>query len=354
MKKNRDFVFVFVFLFFMGLIVGFNFFIDPYYIFRDKTYKGINNVKLHKYTNKRTMLYSDIKINKYGKTKAFTGNCLLSNYGSPNEDVVFFTIPQAKVKEVSQIIENIMLIAPNIKTIYWGLFLDDIWNDFNINEEVTDELPVLDKKYITANDIINLFFSWNTTKYSIETLYTSMKNKGVDVVYLYPYREISGKNYGSKDFSFDSINLIKEVINKAKEKDINIIFYYSPIHVSKKIHMYENGVWDLNLQFKQILASITPFIDYSLFNEYNSSPIDKNHTNYIDNIHPNSHYNNLIVNDILSDTKKIGKIVNKDNVEQVISDDYNRLKEYIKNNQEYADKIHNISKEDAKIKILLD
>ena len=35
---------------------------------------------------------------------------------------------------------------------------------------------------------------------------------------------------------------------------------------------------------------------YSLFNKYNSTMLDENNKYYIDNIHPDSEFNNILVN----------------------------------------------------------
>lgn len=348
LEKRRDILFLVLLLIFIILIGLFNYIIDPYYIFRDSTIKGINNVKTHKYSNKRTIIYSDIKINSNNKDTAFTGNCLLSHYGSGLDNVAFFTVPVAKVEEVSNIIKNIHKIAPEIKTIYWGLFYDDFWNDKN--DEVNDTLPILETKKINLDDIINLFFSYNTTKYSIETLRDSIKNKGQDIIYVYPYREIAKKTYNKK-FSFDSLNNIKEIKEFADQNNIKLIIYYSPIHISKKVHIYSKGLWDSNQELKRKLAEITPFYDYSFQNEYNMSPLDEYNMNFIDNIHPSNTYNNLIVFDLLSNTKKIGTYITKENIENYIKIDNENLKNYIKENPQISEKIKNVKKEDADISV---
>ncbi len=347
-EKRRDILFLVLLLIFIILIGLFNYIIDPYYIFRDSTIKGINNVKTHKYSNKRTIIYSDIKINSNNKDTAFTGNCLLSHYGSGLDNVAFFTIPVAKVEEISNIIQNINKIAPDIKTIYWGLFYDDFWNDKN--DEVNDSLPILETKKINLDDIINLFFSYNTTKYSIETLRDSIKNKGQDIIYVYPYREIAKKTYNKK-FSFASLNNIRKIKKFAQENHINLIIYYSPIHISKKVHIYSKGLWESHQELKRRLAEITPFYDYSLQNEYNMSPLDENNMNFIDNIHPSNTYNNLIVFDLLSDNKKIGTYITKDNIENYLQKDTENLKKYIENNLQISEKIKNVRKEDADISV---
>lgn len=343
-NKRRDILFLVLLIMFIGLIALFNYFIDPYYIFRDSTIKGINNVKTHKYSNKRTIIYSDIKINSGNKNTAFTGNCLLSHYGSGLNYVAFFTIPVAKVEEVSNIIKNLHKLAPEIKTIYWGLFYDDFWNDKN--DKVNDTLPILETKKINLDDILNLFFSYNTTKYSIETLRDSIKNKGQDIIYVYPYREIAKKTYNKK-FTFDSLKNIEEIKDFAEKNNIELIIYYSPIHISKKVHIYSKGLWESNQELKRRLAEITPFYDYSFQNEYNMTPIDENNMNFIDNIHPSNTYNNLIVFDLLDKNKKIGKYLTKDNIENYLEADTENLKKYMENNPEIVSKIQNVKKEDA-------
>lgn len=349
-KENQrlDILFIILLIVFIGLIAFFNYLIDPYYIFRDTTIKSINNVKTHKYSNKRTIVYSDIKLNSRNKDIAFTGNCLLSNYGSGLDNVAFFTIPVAKVEEVSNIIKNIHQLAPNIKTIYWGLFYDDFWN--TKNDEVSDTLPILEGKNITLQDIINLFFSYNTTKYSIETLRDSIKNKGKDIIYVYPYREIAKKTYPTP-FSFESLNTVKNIIEYGKKENIEIIIYYSPIHVSKKIHLYEKGMWESNQKLKRQLSEITPFYDYSLFNQYNSAPLDENNFDFIDNIHPTSSYNNLIVNDLLSNKKEIGRLLTKENIEEFLNKDTDELIKYINTHKDLTEKIKTVKTEDFEIKI---
>ena len=242
-QKRSDLLFLILLIIFIVSVALFNYLVDPYYIFHDATIKGINNVKTHKYSNKRTIIYSDIKLNSKNKKIVFTGNCLLSHYGSGLDDVGFFTIPVAKVEEVASIIKNLHKVSPDIKTIYWGLFYDDFWN--TKNDEVSDSLQELESKYPTLQDFINLFFSWNTTKYSIETVRDSIKNAGQDIIYVYPYREIAKKTY-DKEFTFESLDTVKQIKEFAQKEGINLVIYYSPIHVSKKVHIYEKGMWESN------------------------------------------------------------------------------------------------------------
>lgn len=347
-ENRKDILFVILLLFFIIIIALFNYVIDPYYIFRDSTIIGINNVKTHKYSNKRTIIYSDIKMNNKNKQIVFTGNCLLSHYGSGLDNVAFFTIPVAKVEEVASIIKNMNYLAPNIRTIYWGLFYDDFWN--TKNDEVNDSLQELDSKNMNLKDFINLFFSWNTTKYSIETVIDSVKNGGKDIIYVYPYREIAKKTY-DKEFTFEALEKVKEVKEFAKERGIELIIYYSPIHVSKKIHIYEKKMWESNQELKRRLAQITDFYDYSFFNDYNHMPLDENNFNFVDNIHPTNTYNNIIVNDLLSVEKKLGVEVTLNNVDDLLENDTKQLEKYIKNNKELSEKIKNVTADDANIMI---
>ena len=200
------------------------------------------------------------------------------------------------------------------------------------------------------DDLINLFFSWNTTKYSIETVINSVKNKGRNIVYIYPYREIAKKHY-EKEFSFDFMSKIAEIYKYAKSNEIELIIYYSAMNISKKIHMMEKGIWDENIEFKKRLAQITPFYDYSFSNKYNLQPLDENSIYYVDNIHPTKLYNDMLVNDLLSDKKEIGVLVTKDNVDKYNEEDTLKLQEYINSHSELTEKIKNVKTEDANIRI---
>ena len=119
LNDKKDILFVILFIFCVLAVALFNYVVDPYYIFRDGTIKGFNNVKTHKYSNKRTVIYSDIKFNSKNKNVAFTGNCLLSHYGSGLDNVAFFTIPVAKVVEVDTTKEK-------LEEAFDGINLEDI------------------------------------------------------------------------------------------------------------------------------------------------------------------------------------------------------------------------------------
>ena len=347
-ENRKDILFVILLFVFILLVVLFNFVVDPYYVFRDSTIKGFNNVKTHKYSSKRTVLYSQMKMDSKNKDIAFTGNCLLSHYGFGLENVAFFTIPVARVTEVSEIIKNIPSINPNIKTIYWGVFMDDFLN--LDSDEYSDYLPKLDTPRFTLQDFINLFFSWNTTKYSIETVIDSIKDKGQDIVYIYPYREIAKKEY-NKEYSTETVNHIQKTIDFAKQNDIELIIYYSPIHVSKKIHIYTKGKWKLYQNIKRELVKITPLYDYSFFSEYNDKPLDENSKYFIDNIHPTNIYNNIVVNDLLSEEKRLATILTMENIEQLLEEDTKKIEIFVKSKKRITEKLKNVKIDDFETKI---
>ena len=195
-----------------------------------------------------------------------------------------------------------------------------------------------------------MFFSYNTTKYSIETIRDSIKNHGKDIIYVYPYREIAKKHYEG-EFSFESLEKVKEIKQFAQDNNIELVIYYSPIHITKKIHLYEKGQWETNQELKRKLAQITPFYDYSFANEYNITPLDENNMNFIDNIHPSNTYNNLIVKDLLSNQKNIGVLINNKDIDYYLNKDTQQLKTYINEHRELAEQIQNIQADNSKIAI---
>lgn len=344
---KNDVLFVIILITFILFIVAFNFIVDPYYIFRNSTIKGFNNVKIHRYTNRRTILYADVKLNSKNKDTAFTGNCILFHNSDDFKNTVFYTLPIVKINEISDIIKNVHKIAPNIKKIYLGIYFDDFWN-FN---KVFDPLISPNSKFLTYKDLINILFSFNTTKYSIETVTNSIKNNENDTLYIYPFREIANKTY-DKDFNFNELTGIKEVKEFAEKNNIELVIYYSPIHITKKIHIYEKGMWESNQELKRELAKIAPFYDYSFSNIYNTNPLDENNDYFIDNIHPSAIYNHIIISDLLSNKKEIGTLINNDNIENYLKEDTKQLEEYILSNPILSNKIKNIKPEDANIRIM--
>ncbi len=344
-QKHKDIILVVTFVIFILLIMLLNYVVDPYYIFHQKPVNGFNHEKTFRYANKRTNTYSNIKLNGLNKDIVFSGNCLLYNDGTFDKNIAFFTIPVAKIDEVSNLIQNMYKINPKIKKIYWGLFYDDFYNEKS--QEVTDFLPELDSKYLTLNDIINLFFSWNTTKYSLLTIKDSLKNKESLNSFIYPYRELAHKKY-DKPFSFDGVNKISDVMEFCKNNNIELVIYYSPIHVSKKIDLYNKKQWENNILLKEKIANITDFYDYSLFNKYNSTPLDESNRYYIDNIHPDTEYNNILVKDLLSKDKKIGTLITSENASSYFKKDTKELVEFMSNHKELVESLKKVKPEDAK------
>ncbi len=349
-KKRQDLLFLILLIFFIGLVALFNYSVDPYNVTKSKIINGFNDNKIHKLTNKRSNIYADIKLNKKNKDKAFVGNCLLSETNDTPNNIAFFSIPVVKMEEVVDIIKNLHITAPNINTIYWGLYFDDFYNEQN--NAFGEKFTFSDEKFLTVKDCIDLFFSFNTTKYSIETVKESIKNKDNNDKYIFPYKELANKEY-NQDLNFHELDKVKEAVQYAKDNNIKLILYYSPIHITKKEHIYLSGKWESFEKLKIYLAKITPYFDYSLYNEYNSTVLDENNKYYLDSIHLQPSYNNLIISDLISNDKKIGVEVTESNVENLQKTDTENLERFIAKNPQLSEKISNLKKSDREIAIKL-
>ena len=175
-----------------------------------------------------------------------------------------------------------------------------------------------------------------------------MKNKESLNSFIYPYREIAKKNY-KEPFSFDGIEKIREIKDFCKENGVELVIYYSPVHVSKKIDLYLKKQWNDNLELKRRIAKITPFYDFSLFNQYNSTVLDENNQYYIDNIHPDTLYNNILINDLLSKNSSIGVLLNKDNIEKYLKNDTIALVDFMSKNKNFVQDIKNATIDKAQV-----
>jgi len=346
MSRKKDF---FLILSAAAGILGimlFNFIIDPYYIFQHNTVYGLNHKKIHLYSNKRQIIFSEMKLNGRNKTDAFIGNCALYRSRNVPYTAAFYTVPVTDTEEIQNIIEHITALNPNIKKLYLGINFNEMYE----KDRKTDKFQEIKNRRISAKDITDLFFSWNTTKYSIETLKSSIAAKNKNENYVYPYREIAKKRYSSGE-ARDLKEKISRLKNFAEGSGIKLIFYFTPAHITYKIDIYEKNLWNKYTQFKRQLAEITDYFDYSLNNVYNTENLDADAVYYIDNVHITDILNEIIISDLLSNSPKIGVPVNKDNADAVIKEDTKDLTEYIEKNKALAEKIKSLTVQDADIKI---
>ena len=346
MSRKKDF---FIILTAAAGILGimlFNFIIDPYYIFQHKPVYGLNHKKIHMYSNKRQIIFSEMKLNGRNKTDAFIGNCTLYRSRNVPSNIAFYTVPVTNTEEILNIIEHIKLLNPNIKKLYLGINFNEIFK----KDRKTDDFKEINSRRISIKDIIDLLFSWNTTKYSIETLTASIAAKNKNDNYVYPYREIAKKRYSSGE----TCNLMVKLSmlkNFAENSGIKLIFYFTPVHITYKIDIYEKNLWDKYTDFKYRLAQRADYLDYSLNNAYNTEKLDADAVYYIDNIHITDALNEAVISDLLSNSPKIGVPVNKNNADDIIKNDTEYIADYIEKNKELAEKIKSLTVQDADIKI---
>ena len=347
--SKKDLFFILSIVIGILAIILFNYIIDPYYIFKAVPIEGINDKKPHLYTNKRQIIFSDMKLNGRYKIHAFLGDCALYRTADIPYNSAFYSVPVTNISEIKSIIMYIKKYIPGIKTLYFGLNFNEIAG----KDRKTDELSFDVLKKSKLNEIIGLLFSWNTTKYSFETLKASVLYKKNPTEYVYPYRETAGKKYTDiTDESIDEkIKEIEQIKEYAKENDFKLTFYFAPSNITYKIYLYKNNVYDKYNKLKKQLALVSDYCDYSLNNEYNTEILDGTGIYYIDTLHITPEFDNIIINDLVSGCKKTGILINKGNVSKIIETDTKYLKDYVNTHKEYAEKIGNLKTEDEKVRI---
>lgn len=90
-------------------------------------------------------------------------------------------------------------------------------------------------------------------------------------------RDYNRDYYRLDNFSKESItqNLlyVKEIINKASKKGVNIKIYINPVYFLQYDLIVHNGLKDYYLQWKKELAKITSYYDFSGYNFISTNPI---------------------------------------------------------------------------------
>ena len=109
---------------------------------------------------------------------------------------------------------------------------------------------------------------------------------------------------------------IQRITNYAKQNNINIIFYYSPLYYK----VYQYGNIDNYNNMKRKVANITPFYDFSGINE-----ITTQKKYFCDLIHINTDCTKIIINRLFSENKNnepkfknFGNYVTKENIDKHI------------------------------------
>lgn len=245
--------------------------------------------------------------------------------------------------------KNAMIIHPEIKTIYLGI-------DFSMMQKAAHKknLKIIKTTHLAKEELIPLILSLDTFKDSVRTINYNLKQKNKKIVkygeerennkrYLYKfknsihlYNEEHYKNYTIDDNYF---NELKELIEYAKSKNINVVFYTTTMHITERILIDNTNNSDNFNKVKEKLAEIQPYYDFAIVDQYTTEKLSSDMKCFRDSVHNKPFLRKKLTDKLFNENSDFGVYITKDNVRGRIKEDDERLQNYIKNNQDLVQKI---------------
>lgn len=341
------------------LVSAVNYFIDPFFVFRTSNIFNIDRPKLNK--NHRVSKIPDLKLYKnkvdaiwVGSSRTWEGSNEEYEAKILKKDIQNLAMSSCTFPEAITMIENALLIHPEIKTIYWGI-------DFNfMGEKVNVDVTALQKikdKNITKEEIIPLLFSLDTLNNSIVTIVKNLKqrpNINIEVIEygtekqnnprVYHKFESTVKKYYKESYNIYELDnekflKLKDFIKDLRQKGVEVVFFVTSMHISERVLIYNTNNLDDFYTFKEKLAEIQPYYDFAIINKYTTEEIKPDMFYFKDSVHTRPPLRKKISNQLFLNNEDFGVLINKDNVKQVNEKDKKTFMDFIKNNEQFVEQI---------------
>ncbi|MGM9994465.1 MAG: hypothetical protein ACI37R_07045 [Candidatus Avigastranaerophilus sp.] len=355
--KKRNIIIIILGIFIFGSIGFFNYLVDPYGIIHSFP----NLLCISDYP--RNMYPTVLKLSKKHKyeyliigssaTKRFINRSLFNN-----KNTIYMMTDRFNLSTQIKYLKFILSLHPEIKNIIFP-----IEYAFYYSPEEKRPLEKPGNKFITTNDIIKLFFSLDTTLNSIKTIVSDSKNisnknnEQIQCDARYEEHVIFNKKnfigaYKKVTFPHPNDSELEELKNLIEEKNKKITIIFPPYHALIQTIMEEKLPGKAQ-NLKQWVVNNFPdskIIDFAYINNYTAEPIE-NSINYTDIAHPNGHTNYIFYCALKYPDKFQNKNIfvelSKDNIDEIINIQNEKLKQYSNNNREYIKKFKNYKHKDG-------
>lgn len=355
MFKKSNFIFIITFIFIFIFIGAINYYIDPYEILFHK------EKSLYLFNTKKELIETTLNLSKKSKFNyvvmgSSTTNDFLNKDILYDKKTIFMTTNQFDIIKQVDYLDFVLETHPEINTIifpieYAFFSIDDVNKTYPVN-----------KKRLTINDISRLLFSKEATQKSVKKILsnistpknikkrkkpipenindeTFVKKLNLSIFYKRNYKDCIFPPFQKEKFT--ALEKIKKIVEKRNKK---IIFIFPPYHAMAQGAFFIKGK---NNEIEYIKKYVTSnfqnveVIDFAFINKYTSEPLEKTY-NYKDIMHPNGEPGHLFYCAL----KYPNEFKNKDlyihltqeNIDNTLTLQRKRLKEYTNNNIENINK----------------
>lgn len=358
-KYNRIILYTFVII--ISIVSITNYIIDPYDVFNNHNF--MNKVKSCVHKNHRFSKIPAFKFFKkdvyaiwIGSSKTWEG--ANEEYESKllGKQVKNLAISSCTVDEAIIMAKNALIIHPEIKTIYWGL---DFFRFEKSIEPETEQLRKIKTSKIEKDEILPVILSLYTFKDSLKTIaMTKKRGKEIQPKYgqeqkynkkviprfkqsINKYHKEYYKNYVLDDKKFEQV---KDFIKYAEKKGVKVIFFATSMHITERIDIYNTQNQQTLYTFKEKLAEIQPYYDFSRIDKYTKENIEPTMKYWRDSAHPSNRLRMKLTNQLFLNNEDFGVYITKNNVKEMNLKDNLNFENYIKQNPQIIEKVKEWSK----------
>lgn len=324
------------------LVLGLNWFINPYGVTNSPKVKGVNWYKSA--TSENTRLYKAVDLTRQNAKTILLGASRIETGINPDhpglrpyQPVYNLGLAGATLYEQRRYLEYAISNQPNLEMVILGIDFWFIAESKKTNPSFSEAL--LQNQGLNFIDFWQINYSLNTLIESKNTLienfngqvYKYHNDNGLIVnrsqygIYAKSFTQflaghVNQKDYKISQLALDNLKLIKEI---CQENNIKLIVFITPPHATHIEGLYIAGFGDVIEQMKREIVKIMPVWDFYDYNSITTEPID-NVTNYWDISHYRLEVGDLILNRILGYPEQtvasdFGVMITPDNVESEIA-----------------------------------
>lgn len=303
-----------ILIFIVTFVSIFNYLIDPFAVFHNENKFNVIRPNIDK--NQRISKIPALKLLKenvdaiwIGSSK--TGWATNEEYESKilNKNIKNLTLNGCSLEEAINMAKNAIEIHPEIKTIYMGL------DFYMFSDKNRKDLTPLNSTKIEKEEIFPLILSFDTFSNSFKTVIKNLKKKkdekqeyGNEIQYnkkIENKYKITIKKYRTDFFhnfklSQNKFIELKDFIEFAKEKDVEVVLFITTGHVSERILIDNCNYLSDFYKFKKELSEIKQYYDFAIIDKYTIDEIRPEMQYFRDAVHSSPFLRKKISNTLFS------------------------------------------------------
>lgn len=303
-------------------VTGFNLVVDPYDIFNSPAIGRFNLAKTEKWKNDR--LYKAIDVIREKPTIIFLGSSrthigLNPNFvrdTTTNKPAYNLALLGASPYELERYLEHTISNQSELKKVFIGLDFFMFYSASKYRSTYREDR--IGKSYLSISDthasllsIQSFIDSWNTVYQN----YQSSQKMHSRYAHGFQY-PIESELFSEETFSHwakfqiqnkkstirpERVEEFDRILALAKENDIEIYAFISPIHATHLEAIYQSESWDEFEKWKRLMVEKMPLWDFSGYHEFTSEPVTPEIQNFIDSSHYHPRLGAKLLDRILQD-----------------------------------------------------